>query len=137
MMSRGYIRGRYAEERLVARLTSFGWIACRTPMSGGVAQVDVEAIKPAEKRLVLIEVKSTLKNSLTIPLENIVKMKDRYENWYKYFLGEGWRVEYVLAVLWRVKGRRGLWVMKDIGESVKQPSPVTVRREDKEWTWNP
>lgn len=136
-MSRGYVRGRYAEERLVAKLASYGWMACRTPMSGGVAQVDIEAIKPSEKRLALIEVKSTLKNSLTIPRENVERMKTRYETWYKHLIEGSWEVEYVLAVLWRVKGGRGTWVMKDISEHVDKAQPITIKREDSEWTWKP
>ncbi|RLF07479.1 MAG: hypothetical protein DRJ60_02530 [Thermoprotei archaeon] len=136
-MSRGYVRGRYAEERLVAKLMSAGWIACRTPMSGSLAQVDVEAIKPSERRLALIEVKSTLKNSLIVPRESIERMKSRFESWYKHIIQSDWSVEYVLAVLWRVKGGKGFWVMKDIRESVNNSSPVTIRREDKEWTWKP
>lgn len=136
-MSRGYVRGRYAEERLVAKLAGYGWIACRTPMSGGVVQVDVEAIKPSERRLALIEVKSTLKGSLTIPRENIERMKSRYETWYKHIIGKDWSVEYVLAILWRVKGGRGTWVMKNISEYVDRVQPVTIRRVDSEWTWRP
>jgi hypothetical protein len=136
-MSRGYVRGRYAEERLVAKLVSCGWIACRTPMSGGTAQVDVEAIKPSEKRLALVEVKSTLRNSLTVPLETLERMKRRYEGWYKHLLKEDWRVEYVLAVLWRAKGGKGSWVLKDVSEHVNKSRPVAVRREDSEWTWRP
>ncbi|MEM2213697.1 MAG: hypothetical protein QXD66_00660 [Candidatus Nezhaarchaeales archaeon] len=134
---RGYVRGRYAEERLVAKLTSYGWIACRTPMSGSTAQVDVEAIKPSEKRLALIEVKSTLKNSLVIPRESIERLKSRYETWYKHLIEEDWRVEYVLAVLWRVKNGRGTWVLKDISEYVDEAQPVTVKRKDSQWTWKP
>ncbi len=136
-MSRGYVRGRYAEERLVAKLASCGWIACRTPMSGGAAQVDVEAIKPSEKRLALVEVKSTLKNSLEVPLENIERMRRRYEGWYKHLLKEGWKIEYVLAVLWRAKEGKGAWVLKDISEHVNRSRPVVIRREDSEWTWRP
>ena len=136
-MSKGYVRGRYAEERLVSKLLSLGWIACRTPMSGGVVQVDVEAIKPSEKRLALIEVKSTLKKSLKIPAESLEKLKSRYETWYKHIMRADWRVEYVLAVLWRVKGGRGFWVLKDIGEQVNSLTPLTISREDKEWSWRP
>jgi hypothetical protein len=136
-MWRGYVRGRYAEEKLVAKLAGYGWIACRTPMSGGVAQVDVEAIKPSEKRLALVEVKSTLKNSLTVPSENVDRMKHRYESWYKHLLREDWRVEYVLAVLWRAKGSKGAWVLKDISEFVDKSQPIVVKREDSEWTWRP
>jgi hypothetical protein len=136
-MSRGYVRGRYAEEKLVAKLAGYGWIACRTPMSGGVAQVDVEAIKPDERRLALVEVKSTLKNSLTVPPENLERMRSRYEGWYKHLLREDWRVEYVLAVLWRTKGGKGVWVFKDVSEYVGKPQPVVVNREWSEWTWRP
>lgn len=136
-MSRGYVRGRYAEEKLVAKLTSYGWMTCRTPMSGGVAQVDVEAIKPSEKRLALVEVKSTLKKSLTVPSENVERMRQRYESWYKHFLREDWRVEYVLAVLWRSKGGKGTWVLKDIKKYVEKLQPVVVKRDDSEWTWRP
>lgn len=136
-MSRGYVRGRYAEERLVTKLTSFGWIACRTPMSGGAAQVDVEAIKPSEKRLALIEVKSTLKRSLAVPRENVERMRSRYETWYKHFIEKDWKVEYVLAVLWRVKGGKGTWIIKDISEYVNKLQPIVIRRDDTEWTWRP
>lgn len=106
-------------------------------MSGSVAQVDIEAIKPSEKRLALIEVKSTLKNSVIIPRESVERLKNRYETWYKYFIGGGWRVEYVLAVLWRVKGGRGTWVMKNISEHINRAQSITVRREDSQWTWKP
>ncbi|RLF09443.1 MAG: hypothetical protein DRJ62_06695 [Thermoprotei archaeon] len=136
-MSRGYVRGRYAEERLVAKLLTAGWIACRTPMSGGAAQVDVEAIKPSERRLALIEVKSTLKSSITIPVDSLEKMRARFESWYKHMMRDDWRVEYVLAVLWRVKGGRGFWTLKDIRGYVEQAKPLTARRDDKEWTWRP
>ncbi|MEM4576164.1 MAG: hypothetical protein QW701_01735 [Candidatus Nezhaarchaeales archaeon] len=136
-MSRGYVRGRYAEERLVAKLSSLGWKACRTPMSGGLAQVDVEAIKPSEKRLALIEVKSTLKGSITVPQDNIKRMKSRYEEWYKPLIKEDWKVEYVIAVLWRARGSKGFWVLKDVSEHIGKGQPVTLKRDDKESTWRP
>lgn len=136
-MSRGYVRGRYAEERLVAKLSSLGWKACRTPMSGGPTQVDVEAIKPSEKRLALIEVKSTLRGSVTVPQDNMKRMKSRYEEWYKPLIKGDWKVEYVIAVLWRVKGSKGFWVMKDVSEQIEKGQPVTLKRDDKESTWKP
>lgn len=106
-------------------------------MSGGAVQVDIEAIKPSEKRLALIEVKSTLKNSLTVPIESVERLKSRYETWYKHFIDKGWKVEYVLAVLWRVRGGKGMWVMKDISDYVDKAQPITVRRENYQWTWKP
>ncbi|MEM2025839.1 MAG: hypothetical protein QXW94_06075 [Desulfurococcaceae archaeon] len=136
-MSRGYIRGRYAEERLVAKLSRLGWTACRIPMSGGAAQVDVEAIKPNDRRLALIEVKSTSKNRVVVDCESVKRMKGRFECWYRHIIRSDWRVEFVLAVLWRVKSGRGFWVMKDIGCQLDGSTSILVRREDRDWSWTP